>query len=134
MIIDDYDAAVALTEKLQTSLPIKVRAGKEFLKTLKQRGEVANPDQEFVIEHVKYSGDMGGIMCVLASNPEEKERYVVSITHLNIDPSHPLATEVQKYQRQRTRKLMLEHQAGFAAELLAQASAKKRKRTSGFGK
>jgi hypothetical protein len=29
---------------------------------------------------------------------------------------------------------MLQHQAGFSAELLAQASAKKRKRTSGFGK
>ncbi|MFB2767864.1 hypothetical protein ACE1AT_00865 [Pelatocladus sp. BLCC-F211] len=134
MIIDDYDAAVALTEKLQETLPIKARAGKEFLKTLKERGEVANPNKEFVIENVKYSGDMGGIMCVLASNPEEEERYVVSITHLNIDSSHPLATEVQKYQRQRTRKLMLEHQGGFSAELLAQASAKKRKRSSGFGK
>lgn len=134
MTIDNYDVAVSLTEKLQTSLPIKVRAGKEFLKTLKQRGDVANPDQEFVIEHVEYSGDMGGIMCVLASDPEEKEHYVVSITHLNIDPNHPLAAEVQRYQRQRTRKLILQHQGGFSAELLAPASAKKRKRTYGFGK
>ncbi|WP_315789393.1 hypothetical protein [Fischerella sp. JS2] len=134
MIIDNYDAAVALTEKLQASLPIKARAGKEFLKTLKQRGEATDPDQEFLIDSVNYSGDMGGIMCALASNTEEKERYVVSITHLIIDPNHPLAAEVQKYQRQRTRKLMPEHQEGFSAELLAQASAKKRKRTSGFGK
>ncbi|WP_278560020.1 hypothetical protein [Fischerella thermalis] len=60
-------------------------------------------DQEFFIEHVKYSGDIGGIMCVLASNPEEKEHYVVSITHLIIDPSHPLAAEVQSCWRQHQR-------------------------------
>ncbi|MBF1987734.1 hypothetical protein [Fischerella thermalis] len=48
MTIDNYDVAVSLTEKLQTSLPIKVRAGKEFLKTLKQRGDVANPDHLYL--------------------------------------------------------------------------------------
>ncbi|WP_292830320.1 hypothetical protein [Nostoc sp. JL33] len=47
MRIDDYNAAKALTEKLKESLPIKTRAGKEFLKTLKQKGEEADPDREF---------------------------------------------------------------------------------------
>lgn len=36
MRIDDYNAAKALTEKLKENLPIKARAGKEFLKTLKK--------------------------------------------------------------------------------------------------
>ncbi|MBW4616480.1 MAG: hypothetical protein KME21_25065 [Desmonostoc vinosum HA7617-LM4] len=137
MRIDNYNAAKALTEKLKESLPIKARAGKPFLKTLKQRGEDADPNREFEIDFVGYSGDEGGIMCGLVSeahNPENKERYVISITHLKIDSNHPLASEVQEYQRQRTRKLMLQDQAGFAAELLAQASAKKKKRSSGFGK
>ncbi|ARV60040.1 hypothetical protein BZZ01_16675 [Nostocales cyanobacterium HT-58-2] len=31
----------------------------------------------------------------------------ISITHLIIDSNHPLASEVQAYQRQRIRKLML---------------------------
>lgn len=65
MIIDDYDAAISLTEKLKQSLPIKARAAKPFLKTLKQRGENANPNREFEIQSVDYSGDAGGIMCVL---------------------------------------------------------------------
>jgi hypothetical protein len=55
MIIDDYDAAISLTEKLKQSLPIKARAAKPFLKTLKQRGENPNPDREFEIERVSGS-------------------------------------------------------------------------------
>lgn len=134
MMIDNYDAAVALTEKLKESLPIKARAGKPFLKTLKQREEDTDPGREFEIDYVAYSGDDGGIMCALATNADEKERYVVSITHLKIDPNHPLAPEVQAYQRQRTRKLMLQNQAGFAAELLARESKGKKKRGWGFQK
>ncbi|OUL26089.1 hypothetical protein BV372_27280 [Nostoc sp. T09] len=135
MRIDDYSAAKALTEKLKESLPIKARAGKEFLKTLKQKGEDADPDREFEIDFVGYSGDEGGIMCGLKepNNPESKERYVSSITHLKIDPNHPLASEVQAYQRQRIRKLMLQNEAGFAAELMMIEPAKKKKRGKGFG-
>ncbi|MEA5503849.1 hypothetical protein VB735_12160 [Halotia wernerae UHCC 0503] len=143
MKIDNYNAAKALTKKLKDSLPIKIRAGKQFLKTLKQKGEDAEPDKEFEIDFVGYSGDEGGIMCGLATepnNPESKEKYVVSLTHLIIDPNHHLASEVQAYQRQRTRKLILQNEAGFAAEfLLAQESGKqesgtKKKRGWGFGK
>lgn len=137
MRIDDYNAAKALTEKLKQTLPIKARAGKPFLKTLKEQGENADPNREFEIDFVGYSGDEGGIMCALVTEPnnsEKKERYAISITHLKIDPNHPLASEVQEYQRQRTRKLMLQNEVGFAAELLAQESTKKRKRSSGFGK
>lgn len=135
MRIDDYDAAIALTKKLKENLPIIVRPGKPFLKTLRERGEVVTSDQEFTVDRVDYSGDMGGIMCTLASDPEQKERYVVSITHLKIDPSHPLAAEVEAYQRRRNRMLMLENQKGFAAELLArQLKGKQKKRSQGFGK
>ena len=134
MIIDDYDAALSLTEKLKERLPIKARAAKPFLKTLKQRGEDVHPDRDFEIESVDYSGDAGGIMCVLVAEPNTKECYVVSMTHLIIDPNHPLASEVQEYQRQRTRKLMLQNQGGFTSELLAQKSAGKRKGGWGFGK
>lgn len=99
MRIDDYNAAKALTEKLKENLPIKARAGKEFLKTLKQKRVNADPDREFEIDFVGYSGDEGGIMCGLKepNNPEREEKYVFSITHLRIDSNHPLAGEVQAY-------------------------------------
>ena len=34
-----------------------------------------------------------------------KEALLVSITHLRIDPRHPLAREIRAYQKERTRKL-----------------------------
>ncbi|MEH2306844.1 hypothetical protein [Nostoc sp.] len=136
MRIDDYNAAKALTEKLKENLPIKARAGKEFLKTLKQKGVNADPDREFEIDFVGYSGDEGGIMCGLKepNNPESKEQYVSSITHLKIDSNHPLAAEVQTYQRQRIRKLMLQDARGFKAELMTLEPAKNKNRSKGFGK
>ena len=136
MRIDDYNAAKALTEKLKENLPIKARAGKEFLKTLKQKGVNADPDREFEIDFVGYSGDEGGIMCGLKepNNPESEEKYVSSITHLKIDPNHLLAAEVQTYQRQRIRKLMLQDSRGFKAELMTIEPQKNKNRSKGFGK
>jgi hypothetical protein len=135
MQIDNYEEAIALSEKLEASLPIKFRAAKPFLKTLKERGEKATPEQEFTVEWVKYSGDAGGIVCSLAANPEQNEQYVISITHLKIDPNHPLAEEVEAYQQRRTHRLMIQNSKGFAAEVLAsKLAAKKKKRSQGFGK
>lgn len=56
-----------------------------------------------------------------------------SITHLKIDPTHPLAAEVQAYQRQRIRKLMLQDSRGFTAELMTIEPRKSKKRSKGFG-
>lgn len=136
MRIDDYNAAKALTEKLKESLPIKASAGKEFLKTLKQKGEDADPDREFEIDFITYSGDEGGIMCglITPNNSETKEKYFASLTHLKIDSNHPLASEVQAYQRQRIRKLMLQNSGDFKAELMVIDPTKNRKRGKGFGK
>lgn len=136
MRIDDYNAAKALTEKLKENLPIKARAGKEFLKTLKQKGENADSDREFEIDFVDYSGDEGGIMCGLTqpNNPESKEKYFASLTHLKIDPNHPLASEVQAYQRQRIHKLMFQNSRGFKAELMTLDPKPNKNRGKGFGK
>ena len=41
MKIDDRNVAMALTEKLKASLPIKVRPGKQFLRMLKEKGDFA---------------------------------------------------------------------------------------------
>ena len=136
MKIDERDEAIALTEKLKQTLPITVRAGKEFLKILKQQGEKTDPDRDYTIDYVGYSGDEGGIMCAIAvdpNQPDNKQRHFASITHLKIDPNHPLASEVQAYQRQRTHKLMLQNQGTFAAEVMILESGKKKNRGKGFG-
>ena len=134
MQIDNYAQAQALTKKLEASLPMQMRPGKPLLKMMQEQGKAISADQRLTIESVFYAGDEGGITCAIAPGEQDENVYVVSITHLRIDPTHPLAREVMTYQRQRTRKLILQDRKGFAAELASRGAGKVRKRRRGFGK
>jgi hypothetical protein len=135
MQIDNYQEAQALTARLEATIPFQVRAGKELLKTMRDRGDSMDANTWLIVDWVKYSGDIGGINCGLEVLPGQTEqRYVVSLTHLEIDPEHPLASEVKAYQRKRIQRLMLQDQGGFAAELLSgRRNIKKKKPKKGFG-
>ena len=133
MTIDDYNSAVSLSHQLDASAPFTVRPGKPLLKMMKEKGTPMTATRDYVVEKVMYSGDDGGIMCMLQGNSTDKEIVGSSMTHLVIDPEHPLAVAVRSYQRQRSHRLRLQDQRGFAA-LASQAKlAKKRKRSGGFG-
>jgi hypothetical protein len=136
MQIDDYRAEQALTEKIKANLPIQVFPTKELVKGLKAQGKSIDATQTFNIQDVFYSGDMGGITCALENKPEDKEAFVVSITHLKVDPDHPLASEIEAYQRQRVSGLAIQNGREFAAEVLKQRSPQTKKKNSkkGFGK
>jgi len=137
MEVDDYAEAIALTEKIKANLPITAHAGKEYRKLLKQQGNYGLMTQELVIDSAIYMGDEGGICCGIRPEEADKQVQVVSITHLEIDPNHPLATEIQSYQRKRTRTLMLQNSRGFMAEMqrLSEPKGKQKKKGDrGFGK
>jgi hypothetical protein len=135
MEIDDYEVAISLTEKLAANLPITAYPTKNMIKGLKAQGQTIDPNQEFSISEVNYSGDMGGIMCVLKSDSQAEALTIVSITHLTLDSNHPLAPEIEAYQRQRTHRLAIQDSRGFAAEMLKQrAVGAKKKSRKGFGK
>ncbi len=124
MQIDDYAAARALTKKLSTHLPITAYAGKKMVKMLQEQGKKVDLKNPYIIALVSYSGDAGGIMCALEMKPEDGERYIISITHLKIDPDHPLAPEIKAYQNHRITMLKIQDKSEFAAELLKQRSLK----------
>jgi hypothetical protein len=137
MPIDNYAEAQALSDRLEATVPFQVRATKELLKTMHSKGQQVNADTIFTVDWVKYSGDIGGINCSLVpfvGDPQTGEHYVVSLTHLRIDPEHPLAELVQAYQHKRIQGLKLKDQIGFAAELMPQQPTTKRKISKGFGK
>ena len=136
MPIDDYVKTQALMKKLEANLPITARPGKPFLKMMQDRGKVISADHTLSIDSVIYAGDEGGILCAIAPEEQDQEAYAVSITFLRIDPKHPLAEEVQAYQKQRTQKLRLQKQRGFLAfqaEAPPRGAGKTRKRHRGFG-
>ena len=132
MQIDDYDQAIALKKKLEAALPFRVRPRKQLMKAIEDKS--ITPATWLDVDMVMYMGDEGGIMVNLLPGKDGKTVYATSLTHVVFDPEHELAAEVLEYQRQRTRKLMLQNQRGFAAELLAKESLGKRKsKRKGFG-
>ncbi len=132
MQIDNLAEAQALSDRLEATIPFPVRAGKQLLKTMLDRGDRVTGDDAFTVDWVNYSGDIGGINC--AFEYPKGERYVVSITHLQVEPDHPLAEEIIAYQKKRNQRLKLQAQGGFAANFLANTDRQKRRKSAGFGK
>jgi hypothetical protein len=103
-MIDNYDEAIALIEKMKGSLPITTYAGTVLVQTLRQGGTKITPKQGLQIHDV-FLGDEGGIAYTIYLPGEQKTATVASLTHLRIPPDHPLAPEIQTYQLARGRKL-----------------------------
>ena len=89
----------------------------------------------YQVEYVTYAGDMGGILCSMMVEEENQEGddneiggVTTSITHLKIDPTHPLAEKIKNYQKKRALALVIANSG-------TRRSAAKPKRTKrGFGR
>ncbi|MFM1842217.1 MAG: hypothetical protein RLZZ490_953, partial [Cyanobacteriota bacterium] len=87
-MIDNYDEAIALTEKLNANLPILLRPTRETLIQLKKQGVDHASNIAYQVKSFIYSGDAGGIMCDLKQE-EDKPPLLMSLTHLQIEQDHP---------------------------------------------
>jgi hypothetical protein len=54
---------------------------------------------------LSYAGDEGGIVCHLSRPDETGTAHVVSLTHLHVPRSMPLAATVAAYQKHRSKKI-----------------------------
>jgi hypothetical protein len=57
-----------------------------------------------MISEVLYLGDEGGIVCHMVP-PDGSKAALVSLTHVRVPPSMPLAADVLLYQKRRVKKL-----------------------------
>jgi len=105
-LLDDVEKARALVEQIQANLPILVYPGTPLLRSLEQQGINIKPKHPLHIENVFYMGDEGGIMCDISGIPKKKERFLVSITHIRVKETHPLADAIQNYQLERLSRLV----------------------------
>lgn len=104
-MIDDFAKTMKLLEKIKTQLPIPAYAGKPFIQVMRERGIKIKPRQNLQIIDVLYLGDDGGIACAIKGTGQEEIAIVISITHIRIKDSHPLAIEIRAYQIERSKKL-----------------------------
>jgi len=92
-----------LIDEMERYLPIPVYPSKELLQLMRERGKYISNRAELNITAVFDSGDIGGIVCTVLE--ENKEVFIVSLTNLQIKPTHPLADKIVDYQKQRMRTI-----------------------------
>ena len=104
-MIDDPTQVTALMQKMKAHLPIPVQATNALVRNLRASAVNIASKRRMQIEKVMYLGDEGGIGCVLKVPGQEDTAVVVSLTHLRLPSTHPLAPDVRAYQIARTKKL-----------------------------
>jgi len=92
-----------LIEEMESHLPIPVYPSKELCQLLRQQGKNIDINTELKITKVFDSGDAGGIVCSIIE--ENKQVFVVSLTHLRVNPEHPLSDKILAYQKQRIKNI-----------------------------
>jgi hypothetical protein len=105
-MIDDPEKAARLVDALEASLPIETRLPASLIQSLSKRSpDVAIPAKCNVVS-VFYTGEEGGIVCALdIGGPNAETAHIVSITHLIFERKVPLFSQIDAYQRHRTKKL-----------------------------
>jgi hypothetical protein len=127
-MIDDFDEAMELVNKLSAQLPIPAFPGKPFIEMMHSKGKECDENYPLQVERILYGADSGGILCSLIPLDNDKEAYVVSITHLRFPSEHFLFNEIYAYQQQRL--LGLSVLGGKGRKFVKKAKKKKK----GFGK
>lgn len=106
-MIDNPKKAEELVEKMKEHLPIEVFSTKRFVQSMRQENGIkVKANKKLKVDDVMYSGDMGGIMCVV----DQKGKLIVtSLTGLRIPKKHPLGPEIREYQEERKLKLAMQN-------------------------
>ncbi len=105
---------VTLLEEMKQYLPIPAHPTEELSQHLRKKGIHIDTNRDLNIIAVFDSGDMGGIVCAIEGNKNQKEALVISLTHLIIKPDHPLSDKIAAYQKQRIKSLMAIDRKGLA--------------------
>jgi hypothetical protein len=128
--IDDPTEARELLRDLEANLPIAVRFNEYGLLNLQEQGsKLEDKHGIFQVEAIFYMGDMAGILCGIEHEVDsEKELMMTSITHLKVDPTHPLAKRIQQYQKKRVISMAI------ADGVTKRSKFKPQKKKRGFGR
>ena len=105
-MLDQPDKVAWLLAALKSVAPFEVELAPSLIEYLKGE-DVAGGDrrQPFTARDFSYAGDVGGIVCHLARSEETGQALVVSLTHVRVLRSMPLAAAVRGYQKHRAKKL-----------------------------
>ncbi len=89
---------------MKAALPFEIRLTPPLARLLRDEQVALAAGDRQTVSEVSYLGDEGGIVCHMVP-PDGGKAAVVSLTHVRVPPSMPLAAEVLRYQKHRVKKL-----------------------------
>ena len=102
-MLDHPEKTARLLAALKAAAPFDVELAPLVVQQL-QADKVAGASRQ-IVSDLSYAGDEGGIVCHLSRSEETGRALVISLTHVRVPRSTPLATAVLDYQKHRVKKL-----------------------------
>ncbi len=103
-MLDHPEKTARLLVELKAAAPFKVELTPYLIAHLRAHDVAFADDSEHIVSDLSYAGDEGGIVCHIVP-PEAGAAIIVSLTHLVLPRSSPLARAVLHYQKHRVKKL-----------------------------
>jgi hypothetical protein len=103
-MLDNPMKTATLMVALKAAVPFEVELTPPVVKQLQADNVAAADHPHQIVSDVSYLGDEGGIVCHIAP-PESEGAIIISLTHVRVPRSMPLAAAVVAYQRHRVKKL-----------------------------
>ncbi len=103
-MLDNPERTARLLDALKRAAPFEVELMPPVLKQLQADKVAAANQPSQIVSDLSYLGDEGGIMCHIAP-PESDSAIIISLTHVRVPRSMPLAMAVFAYQKHRVKKL-----------------------------
>jgi hypothetical protein len=103
-MLDHPEKTPKLLAALKAAVPFEVELTERLIKQLRAQDYAGADQKHHTVSDLSYAGDEGGIVCHIAP-PEKREVIVVSLTHVHVPRTMPLAAAVADYQKHRVKKL-----------------------------
>ena len=103
-MLDNPEKTARLLAALKAAVPFEVELPPMVVKQLQADKVAAAHQTRQTVSDLSYLGDEGGIMCHIVP-PRRQAAIIISLTHVRVPRSMPLATAVLNYQKHRVKKL-----------------------------
>jgi hypothetical protein len=105
MMLDHPEKTARLLAALKAAAPFEVELAPSLIEHLRAENVADADHKHHVVSDLSYAGDEGGIVCHLSRSEETGRALVVSLTHVRVPRSMPLAAAILDYQKHRVKKL-----------------------------
>ena len=102
-MLDNPRKTEPLLVALKAAVPFEVELMPALIEHLRTKNIATLNEIRQIVSDVSFAGDEGGIVCHIV--PSDGQALVVSLTHVRMPRTMPLASAVIDYQKHRVKKL-----------------------------